>query len=238
MPAFCEFWGIPYTGSDPLTLAICLDKGRAKEILAYHGIPTPSSRSPRRGALDGIPPLPGGRQAGPRGSSKGDHPGVALPDSAEVGRALGLVLARYRQPALIERWLPRPGVHVRDPGQRPGPPPSCPRRGRLRRAAAGAAPLYSYEAKWIWDTPERPLEIFQCPASVSRGLARRSSGRCWPPTASCAAATGLASTSGAMPRGTARPRGQPPCRACCPIPTMNSCFPKAARAAGLDYMGP
>ena len=40
VPALCEFWGVPYTGSDPLTLAICLDKGRTKEILAYHGIPT------------------------------------------------------------------------------------------------------------------------------------------------------------------------------------------------------
>ena len=40
MPALCEFWGVPYTGSDPLTLALCLDKGRTKEILAYHRIPT------------------------------------------------------------------------------------------------------------------------------------------------------------------------------------------------------
>src|SRR6185312_16330703 len=40
VPAMCEFFGIPYSGSDPFTLSLCLDKARAKECLAYHGIPT------------------------------------------------------------------------------------------------------------------------------------------------------------------------------------------------------
>src|SRR5687767_933676 len=39
VPAICEFYGVPYTGSDPFTLALCLDKARAKEILSYHGVP-------------------------------------------------------------------------------------------------------------------------------------------------------------------------------------------------------
>ena len=41
VPAICEFFGIPYSGSDPFTLSLCLDKARAKETLAFHGIPTP-----------------------------------------------------------------------------------------------------------------------------------------------------------------------------------------------------
>ena len=41
VPAICEFYGIPYTGSDPFTLTLCLDKAKAKETLAFHGIPTP-----------------------------------------------------------------------------------------------------------------------------------------------------------------------------------------------------
>ena len=40
MPAIMEMLRIPYLGSDPLTLAVCLDKSRAKEILSYYSIPT------------------------------------------------------------------------------------------------------------------------------------------------------------------------------------------------------
>src|SRR5256885_670154 len=40
VPAICEFLGVPYSGSDPLTLSLCLDKSRAKEILSYHRVPT------------------------------------------------------------------------------------------------------------------------------------------------------------------------------------------------------
>src|SRR5205823_8007206 len=40
VPAICEFYGVPYSGSDPFTLSLCLDKARTKEILSHHGIPT------------------------------------------------------------------------------------------------------------------------------------------------------------------------------------------------------
>src|SRR6202163_4140406 len=40
VPAICEFFGIPYSGSDPFTLSLCLDKARTKETLAFHRAPT------------------------------------------------------------------------------------------------------------------------------------------------------------------------------------------------------
>jgi D-alanine-D-alanine ligase len=42
IPAMLEMLGMPYTGSGPLSLALCLHKGKAKEVLSYHGIPTPT----------------------------------------------------------------------------------------------------------------------------------------------------------------------------------------------------
>src|SRR3954467_4427364 len=40
VPAICEFFGIPYSGSDPYTLSLCLDKGKPKEPRAFQGVPT------------------------------------------------------------------------------------------------------------------------------------------------------------------------------------------------------
>ena len=42
IPTVCEMLDIPFTGSDPLTLGLCLDKSRAKEVLSYHRIPNPA----------------------------------------------------------------------------------------------------------------------------------------------------------------------------------------------------
>ena len=34
----------------------------------------------------------------------------------------------------------------------------------------GALPIYSFDAKFVWDRPENPLDIFQCPARITRDL--------------------------------------------------------------------
>ncbi len=39
--AVLDCLGIPYTGSNPLSLALCIDKIKVKKILEYHGLPTP-----------------------------------------------------------------------------------------------------------------------------------------------------------------------------------------------------
>lgn len=43
MPAIFDMQQLAYTGSDPLTLGICLDKRRTKETLAQHRVPSPAS---------------------------------------------------------------------------------------------------------------------------------------------------------------------------------------------------
>jgi len=34
----------------------------------------------------------------------------------------------------------------------------------------GVNPIYSYEAKWVWDREEDPLQIFTCPAVLDASL--------------------------------------------------------------------
>jgi len=40
VPAMLDMLRIPYSGSDPVTLSLCLDKSRTKEILSHYGVPT------------------------------------------------------------------------------------------------------------------------------------------------------------------------------------------------------
>src|SRR5690606_37947307 len=42
VPAICEFYGIPYTASDPLTLALAHHKARARQVFASAGVATPA----------------------------------------------------------------------------------------------------------------------------------------------------------------------------------------------------
>jgi D-alanine-D-alanine ligase len=236
VPSFCEFWGVPYTGSDPLTLATCLDKARAKEVLAYHGIPTAAfAVAPAGERLDGIPPLPVVVKPVHEGSSKGITQASLCRTRAEVGRAADLVWRRYRQSALVEQWLPGREFTCAILGNGPGARLLPVVEVDFDALPRGAAPLYSYEAKWLWDTPADPLAIFQCPARLARSLARQIE------------QTVLAAYRVLRCRDWARidvrcdARGVPhilevnPLPGVLPDPAMNSCFPKAARAAGLDY---
>lgn len=234
--AFCEFWGIPYIGSDVLALCSCLDKSRTKEILSYHGIPTPAFEVVHRSEdLDGALAPPVIVKPVHEGSSKGTTQASFCRTMAEARAATATVVERYRQPALVERWLP-------------GREFTCAILGNGDEARVlpiieidfdvlprDALRLYSYEAKWVWDTPERPLEMFRCPAPVSRDLASRIE------------RTALETYRALRCRDWARidircdGRGVPnvldvnPLPGVLPDPRMNSCFPKAARAAGLDF---
>jgi len=48
IPALLEFLNIPYTGSDPLTLSLTLDKAMAKRIVISQDIPTPRFKKVER----------------------------------------------------------------------------------------------------------------------------------------------------------------------------------------------
>lgn len=237
VPAICEFFDIPYTGSDPLTLSLALDKRRAKEVFRAHGVPTPGSvvADPADGRLPEPLPLPAIVKPLFEGSSKG------IPDRAycETREAVRLrveeVLEDYRQPALIEEFLPGREFTCAILGNGRAARALPVVEVRLAALPAGAAPIYGYEAKWVWDTPEAPLEIFACPADVDPDLAR------------ALERTALAAHHALGCRDWSRvdlrldDGGRPqvievnPLPGILPDPRQNSCFPKAARAAGLEY---
>ncbi|MFP4345892.1 MAG: D-alanine--D-alanine ligase [Anaerolineales bacterium] len=109
VPALLEAHGIPYTGSDPLTLALCLDKAMAKRVWQRAGLPTPDfAVVPEAGALGDadLPPFPLFVKPLHEGTSKGIDPGSVVHSAEVLGERVAWIVETYRQPALVEAFLP------------------------------------------------------------------------------------------------------------------------------------
>src|ERR1700722_1779017 len=239
VPAICEFFGIPYTGSDPLTLSLCLDKSRTKEILSHYGVGTPSF-AVVESAGAGTGRWPGLRyplfvKPIHEGSSKGITERNLCQTPGDLATQVEFLLETYAQPVLIEEYLP-------------GAEFTCAVLGNGQTARVlpivgmdfdalpdGALPVYGFEAKWLWDRPDAPLRIFDCPAVIPDTLRRTIEST----TLRAYQALGCRDWSRVDVRLDAA--GVPnvievnPLPGILPNPADNSCFPKAARVAGISY---
>jgi D-alanine-D-alanine ligase len=96
-------------------------------------------------------------------------------------------------------------------------------------------PIYSYEAKWILDNTDDPLDIYECPAQIEGELEQEIAELC----ISAYRIVGCRDWSRIDVRldgkGTPHIIEINPLPGILPNPDDNSCFPKAARAAGLSY---
>ena len=108
VPVLLDILGIPYSGSDALTLSIALDKIISKKIFMYHNIPTPKYFEC---AEYGRVAFPKGFNfpliVKPRyeGSAKGIGPDSVVRDTASLGKQVNKIIKRYRQPALVEKFI-------------------------------------------------------------------------------------------------------------------------------------
>jgi D-alanine-D-alanine ligase len=107
VPALCELFDQPYVFSDPLTLAACLDKAVAKRLVRDAGVPTPAfAVAEQADELDEWTDFPAFVKPIAEGTGKGCEAGSLVHGHAELHAAVRHVVARYKQPALIERYLP------------------------------------------------------------------------------------------------------------------------------------
>jgi D-alanine-D-alanine ligase len=113
VPAICEHLGLPYTGSDALTLAATLDKSVARRLVVG-AVAVPEGVVVRPGeALPPSLPLPAIVKPVSEGSSKGIHDNLAVAlDRASVEQRVQALAQRYRQPALVEAFVAGPEVTV------------------------------------------------------------------------------------------------------------------------------
>lgn len=238
VPIVCEMLGLRYTGSDGLTLGICLDKARTKEILTHHKIPNAKFTVWNAGDGDGklkrfplpaiVKPLREGSSTGIRNNSMVASVDALVERSAEIA---GL----YRQPVLIEEFLPGREFTLGFIGNAPDLEflPLI----EINHAVLpkGANPIYGYEAKWLWDDPADPLPMLICPAPVEPALLKKMRAmvskaaqvlniRDW-----CRADLRLDSA------GAPRILELNPLPGILPDPRENSALPAAARAMGMAY---
>jgi D-alanine-D-alanine ligase len=255
VPAICEFLDLPYSGSDPFTLSLCLNKARTKDALAAHGIASAPFlliesvagldallAGARRGSRRASPLLPLTPSRFPlflkpvqEGSSKGITERNLVRSREELEAQARFLLTAYDQPVIAEAFLPGAeftcGVLGNGPLARVLPLVGM----NFRSLPEGALPIYGFEAKWIWDTAADPLQIFECPAQIDDRLRRAIEDV----VLRAYHALGCRDWSRIDVRldgdGVPNVVEVNPLPGILPDPADNSCLPKAARAAGLTY---
>ena len=237
MPSIMEMLRIPYTGSAPLALALCLNKARAKEVLSHYSIPTPRFVVTEDASFEVerylnfpviVKPLY-------EGSSKGIRNDSLVFDPAAFGPKVASVIEDYSQPALIEEYIDGREFTVALLGNGEALKVLPIVEINYSSLPEGVNPIYSYEAKWILDRPEKPLDIFTCPADTDTRLQGA--------IESVAADAYRALDIKDWCRIDIRldRSGLPHVLELNPLPGIlmdprcNSCFPKAARAAGMTF---
>jgi len=168
VPSVLEMLDIPYSGSDPQCLAICLDKPLTKKIVALAGIRTPrwqvvSSSRELRGIDWDYFPFPAFIKPAHEGSSKGIRLSSAADNIEQMAETVILLLKRYQQPVMVEEFIAGDEVTVGMVG-------NCPPKvlGIMRVLPKKGAThfVYSLEVKREWES----LVDYECPAQLEASI--------------------------------------------------------------------
>jgi D-alanine-D-alanine ligase len=170
VPAVLEMLGIPYSGSDPLTLAVTLDKDCAKRIVQSHGVVVPWGFTlevdQSTNTVSGNGHFPLLVKPAWEGSSKGIRNRCLVDDADELEAVVESLRRDHRQPLLVEEFIAGEELTVGVLGNAPprvlGVMAVVPRRGTDRF-------VYGLEVKRDF----RNQVDYECPARLPAGVLRR-----------------------------------------------------------------
>ena len=231
VPALLELLDIPYTGSDPAALSVSLDKALAKRMVRTHGMLTPDylvmhtgkERLPRELSF----PLLVKPVA--EGTSKGVTKKSIVRDEVELREVARELVAKYRQPALVEAYVAGREFTVGLLGER-APARAAADGDRLpRRDRSDADLLVRHEAGLEREDPLRGAG-----EALAEGARPAREGGARVLHARSAAATSRASTSAWTRRGGSTSSSATRCRGSTP---GWSDLVLIAQAAGIEYRG-
>jgi D-alanine-D-alanine ligase len=164
VPALLELLDIPYTGSDPAALSVSLDKALAKRMVRTHGILTPGylvMQTGKERLPKDMPPFPLLVKPVAEGTSKGVTKKSVVQDEAELREVAREMIAKYRQPALVEEYISGREFTVGLLGERR--PRVLPPMEIVFLDPSDPAPIYSFEMKQDWSEKIR----YEVPAKLA-----------------------------------------------------------------------
>lgn len=171
IPSILEMLNIPYSGSDPQSLAICLDKPLTKRLVALEGVSTPSwhvisnardlEQTRRLRFL-----FPAIIKPAYEGSSKGIRLTSLVENSKQANEAIESLLEIYHQPIMIEKVISGDEVTVGIIGNSP---PKVLGMMRIVPKQRSEYFLYTLEVKRNY------LEMvdYECPAQLDEKVFKR-----------------------------------------------------------------
>ena len=174
IPALLDLLNISYTGSPPLTIGLCLNKGRVKDILLSEGFRTPRHQiltQPSGLRRDFSLPLIV-KPVHEDGSLGITRESVVF-DEKGLTRQIEYVTQVYDQPALVEEFIDGREINVGmiefDGKVEPLPISEIDYSG----FPADIPKICGYEAKWITESVEYQESKPVCPARVTAELKKR-----------------------------------------------------------------
>lgn len=164
LPMMLEREGIAFTGSGPLTLALALHKHKAKDVLRARGVPTPEAVYLATPDVTRVRlPFPLIVKPSREDASVGIYGDSVVHDRAALEQRVTFVLSRYRQGALVERYIEGREIYVSmldrplvaGDGAAPRGPQVLPFfEIDFSDMPPGRPRIVSFEGKWVEDSDE------------------------------------------------------------------------------------
>ncbi len=168
-----DLYRIPYTGSQPFTLALCQDKGLTKRVLQDHGVPTPRFKilyepaTPKKLGLR----LPVIVKPAWEDASAGVGKDAVLHVPEHIGQRVELVHKEFG-PVMVEEFIEGRELHVAVWGN-DSPEILPPVEFDFSKLPPGYPKLISYAMKWNPLDPNYHLVDTICPAPLTRRELRK-----------------------------------------------------------------
>lgn len=164
---------IPYTGSNPFTLSLCIDKIRVKKLLAYHNIPTPKWDYAYTLDDDINEDLRYPLIVKPANTdnSIGISNDSVVTDKEKLKRQLEYIIKEIGSPALVEEYIEGDEYDVSIIGNEEDDLQVLPlSRSLFQDMPEGYWHIYPYKAKWSEDPAYKAIKVQRPPKNISRKL--------------------------------------------------------------------